>query len=405
MPLYSYKAVSSQGTHHSGYRFASSMDEVYKALKKEGLLLTRCQESREEGILARFSAKTSREIFRGIPRTLVIDFCYQMAQLDEAGVPLDNAIHDLALSMPHRGFRTLLHLIHQDLQAGIPLSEGIAKYPKVFGRVFEKLIHTAEQTGTFAPQFRHLETYLRQQEALKYQIRKSVRSPLILLGLMVILILIMVQLVIPNMATLLMSLGIKELPLSTRLLLHMTGLFIYIFLTVVTIAGLLIIGYFIPKTYYHLARFTLKFPLYQSLALNHFWHVFAVMIGAGIDLIPSLNQAVQAVQNPYLRDQLSIVVDRIAEGAPLSKAFQEIGEGTVGISPFMIRLLMVSERTGALRSIIPQAANHYQTQTFRQVETLISWLEPALILVMGALMLWVVLAVIVPFYGTLGELS
>ncbi len=402
MPLYAYKATSSQGTKHTGYRFAASTDAIYLSLKEEGLLLTECAESKEERFLPRLSRKFSGGVFRGIPRTLLIDFCHHMAQLDEAGVMIDTAIHDLALSTSHRRFRALLNMIHDDLQVGIPLSESLAKHPKVFDRIFQKLISTAEQTGTFAPQFRHLEDYLRRLEAMRYQIHKAIRSPLILLGLMTTLILIVIDFVLPNMAALLASLGLKELPLSTRILLYMAPILAYIPLILLSIGGILTLAYAFPITRNYLARFALKLPLYGPLALNHFWHVFAVMIGAGIDLLPSLTQAVQVVRNPYLRNRLASLSSEITAGAGLSETFSR--EAAL-VSPLMVRLLKLSEQTGRLRDLIPQAASHHQSRTFRQLETVVSWLEPSLILIMGGLMVWIVLAVIVPFYGIFGNLS
>ena len=402
MPLYAYKATSSQGTKHTGYRFAASTEAIYLSLKEEGLLLTDCEESREERFLPRLAGKFSRGIFQGIPRLLLIDFCHHMVQLDEAGVTINTAIHDLALSTSHRGFRTLLHMIHEDLQVGIPLSEALARHPKIFDRVFQKLISTAEQTGTFAPQFRHLEDHLRRLESMSHQIHKAIRTPLILFGLMIILILIVIDFVLPNMATLLASVGLKELPLSARILLSIAPGLAYVPLAFLVIGGVFILSYFLPTTRYYLSRLALKFPLYGPLALNHFWHVFAVMISAGIDLLPSLTQAVQVIKNPYLRDKLASLSSEITAGASLSETFSR---ETTLVSPLMVRLLKLSEQTGRLRDLIPQAASHHHTQTFRQVETVVAWLEPSLTLVMGGLMLWIVLAVIVPFYGIFGNLS
>lgn len=402
MPLYAYKATSSQGVKHTGYRFAASTEAIYLSLKEEGLLLTDCEESKEERFLPRLSRKFSGGGFRGIPRTLLIDFCHHMAQLDEAGVTIDTAIQDLALSTPHRPFRALLNMVYDDLQVGIPLSEVLAKHPKVFDRIFQKLIGTAEQTGTFAPQFRHLEDYLRKLETMRYQVHKAIRSPLILLGLMTTLIVIVVDFVLPNMATLLTSLGLKELPLSTRILLHIVPILAYIPLVLLIMGGILTLAYAFPITRNHLARLALKLPLYGPLALNHFWHVFAVMIGAGIDLLPSLTQAIQVIRNPYLRNRLTFLSNEIIAGASLSEAFSQ---ETTLVSPLMVRLLKLSEQTGRLRDLIPQAASHHQSRTFRQLETVASWLEPSLILLMGGLMVWIVLAVIVPFYGTFGNLS
>ncbi|MBX9804629.1 MAG: type II secretion system F family protein [Alphaproteobacteria bacterium] len=402
MPLYAYKATSSKGTRHSGYRFAASTDSVYKSLKEEGLLLTSCEESRAERFLPRLSHKFSGGLFRKIPRELLIDFCHHMAQLDAAGVPIDTALHDLALSSSHRGFQTLLHILHDDVQVGIPLSEALARHPKVFDRVFQKLIAAAEQTGTFAPQFRHLEGHLRHLEKMNHQIQKALRSPLILFGLMIILVLVMIDFVIPNMTALLGSLGIKELPLSTRLLLYLAPILSYIPLVLLMMGVGLALGYVFPKTRYYVARFALSLPLYGPIALTHFWHVFGVLISAGVDLLPSLTQAIQVIHNPYLKAQLTTLSSKITAGEGLSDTFSN--EKAL-LSPLMVRLLKLSEQTGRLKELIPQAASYYEHQTFRKVDTVISWLEPCLILLMGGLMVWIVMAVIVPFYGTLGHLT
>ena len=238
MPLYAYKATASNGTKYTGYRFAITINEIYKSLKEEGLLLTDCKETKAERFLPRVASRYSTGVLSRIPRILLIDFCHHMAQLDEAGVRIDSALEDLALSTPHRGFRSLLHLVHKDVQDGIPLSEALARHPKVFDRVFQKLIATAEQVGAYAPQFRHLENHLRRLEVMSHQIQKTIRSPLILVGLMVILLLIVIDFVIPNMASLLASLGLKDLPLSTRLLLHIAPTLTYIPLFLMGVCGL-----------------------------------------------------------------------------------------------------------------------------------------------------------------------
>jgi len=402
MPLYAYKATTPLGAKYSGYRFGASMDDVYKSLKGEGLLLTDCKESSAERFLPRISSRFSTGLFFKIPRSLLIDFCHHMAQLDEAGVTIDVALHDLALSSSHRGFRSLLHLIHEDVRIGLPLSEALARHPKIFNRVFQNLISAAEQTGAFAPQFRHLENHLRHLETIGYQIRKAIRSPLILLGLMVILILVMADFVIPNMATLLSSLGLKELPLSTRLLVFMAPFLAWFPLLLLILGGSLALGWIFPVSRYFLARLALWIPFYASVSLTHFWHVFSVMVGAGIDLLPSLSQAIQVIHNPYLRDQLTSLSSQITAGAGLSETFSQ---ETALVSPLMVRLLKLSEQTGRLRELIPQAASHHQNQTFRRVDTMLSWLEPTLVLLMGGLLLWIVLAVIFPFYETFGRLT
>lgn len=402
MPLYAYKATASNGTKYSGYRFATTTNEIYKSLKEEGLLLTDCKETKAERFLPRVASRYSTGIFSKIPRILLIDFCHHMAQLDEAGVTIDSALEDLALSTPHRGFRSLLHLVHKDVEAGIPLSEALARHPKVFDRVFQKLMAAAEQVGAYAPQFRHLENHLRRLEAMSHQIQKAIRSPLILVGLMVILLLIVIDFVIPNMASLLASLGLKDLPLSTRLLLHMAPILAYIPLFLMAMFGLFGLCYALPKARYYLARFALSFPLYGSFALTHFWHVFGVMIGAGVELLPSLSQAVQVIRNPYLREKLTFISTEIIAGAGLSETFSHQKRF---VSPLMVRLLKLSEQTGRSKELIPQAASHQQSQALRKIETVVSWLEPSLILIMGVMMVWIVLGVIVPFYGLFGKLS
>lgn len=402
MPLYAYKAIASNGTRHSGYRFAATSNDIYKSLKEEGLLLTDCLVTKAERFLPRITPRFSMGIFQGIPRTLLIDFCQHMAQLADAGVQIDIALEDLALSTPHRGFRSLLHMLHEDVSMGIPLSEAIARHPQVFDRVFQKLIASAEQTGNYVSQFRYLEEHLRKIESLGHQIQKAIRSPLILFGLMMILILVVIDFVIPNMMTLMTSFGLKELPLPTRLLLYIAPLLSYIPMILFLLFIILAFCYLLPSARYYLARLALSFPLYSPLALTQFWHVFGVMIGAGIDLLPSLSQAIQVIRNPYLRDHLNSLISEITAGAGLSDTFSQEKDL---FSPIMVRLLKLSEQTGRLQELIPQAASHHHNQTFRKVETMVSWLEPSLIIFMGALMLWIVMAVIVPIYGMLGSVS
>jgi len=402
MPLYAYKAIAENGTRFSGYRFASVTEEIYRTLKEEGLILTDCKETKPERFLPRINSKFPGQFFHSIPRFLLIDFCHHMAQLDEAGVHIEHALEDLALSSPHRGFRALLHCIHEDVKVGIPLSEALARHPAVFDRVFQKLIAASEQTGKYFPQFRHLEDHLRRLEIIGHQIQKAIRSPLILFGLMVILVMVVIDFIIPNMTALMTSVGMTDFPISTRILLTIAPGLVYLPLLFIVIAGVIGAAYRLPKTRYYLARLALSLPIYGSIALTHFWQAFSVMIGSGIDLLPSLSQAVQVIRNPYLREQLLMVSSKITAGASLSDAFSN--EKKL-FSPLMVRLLKLSEQTGRLKELIPQAASHHQTQTFRKVESMVSWLEPCLILSMGALMIWIVLAVIVPFYGLLGTFS
>lgn len=402
MPLYAYKAVTPLGAQRSSYRFDPSINALYKSLKKEGALLVDCKESKAERFLSRVRSSTFGGILQRIPRSLLIDFCHHMAQLDQAGVPLDISLQDLALSSSHRGFRSLLHIIYEDVQRGVLLSEALARHPKVFDRVFQKLISTAEQTGTFAPQFRQLESYLRHLETISYQIRKAVRSPLILFGLMVVLIMVMINFVIPNMLMLFTSFGLKDPPLSTRLLLCIAPISAYVPLFLAIFGVGLALACIFPFMRYYLSRFSLKIPLYRPLSLIHFWHVLGVMVGAGVDLLPSLSQAVQVIRNLYLRDKLSSITNEIIAGRGLSESFSR---ETALVSPVMIRLLKLGEQTGHLKELIPQAAVHYQIQTFQQVKTMISWIEPTLILIMGGFMLWIIWAVIIPFYESFGSLA
>ena len=405
MPLYAYKATTAKGIQQTGYRYARDQNDLYASLKMEGSLLTDCEESSLETVLPGISKNRTRGFIPKTPRNLLIDFCHNMAQLDQAGVPLSTALQDLALSATHRRFRVILYHLHADLQMGIPLSEALGAYPKAFDEVFQALIRTAEQTGDFAAQFRHLETLLRQREAVAHQLQKSLRSPLILLCLLVALVSVMVEMVIPNMASLLSSLGLKELPFSTKLLIWTANILAYVPFLVIGGGLLLAVASAVPALRFHAARLALCLPFYKSMALSHFWHVFGVMVSAGVELMPSLSQAAQTVSNPYLRKQLVLLSDKIREGAGLSEAFKENGQKAFSISPLMMRFLKLSEQTGNLRTLLPQAAEQHRTLTWRQMETAFSWIEPCLILIMGGFMLWVVLAIIVPFYSILGERS
>jgi general secretion pathway protein F len=106
-----------------------------------------------------------------------------------------------------------------------------------------------------------------------------------------------------------------------------------------------------------------------------------------------------------MRDRFAVLINRIRDGVGLSEAFKVSEKGSTLVSPLIIRFLKLSEQTGNMRKLIPQAAAQHHNQLYRQVETCIAWLEPALILVMGGFMLWIVLAVMVPFYSLLEDVN
>jgi type IV pilus assembly protein PilC len=340
--------------------------------------------------------------------SVLILFCVQIEQLLQAGVPLLQAITELAEQSEHGGMQTALRRVQRDLEAGKLLSQAFLAQPNIFPGLFGQLIEAGERTGQLPEIFGHLTNTLRWQAELLSQIRRGLTYPAVLCVMVALAAYIMLTFLVPQMASFLQSLG-QELPWSTRLLLAISnGVMTYggwVLLTLIMLGGLAV---FATRNYpacaLFLDRFLLKLPivgrLLHQLVLTRLCRFLGLMYQTGIPLLQALQWCQPLLQQRVMALALAEVLERVQAGESLTASFA----ATQQFPPLMLRMLSVGETTGALDRMLFQVANFYDGEVRSQLQVLLRLLEPALTIALGMMLLFLMAAVMLPVYDSFSTL-
>jgi type IV pilus assembly protein PilC len=349
--------------------------------------------------------------FRGgsIPRIELINFCFHMEQLAGAGVPIIESLSDLRDSINHPRFREVIASMIEAIEGGRTLSQAMEEHPKVFNPVFCSLVRAGESTGKLPEVLRSLNESLKWEDELMTQTKKLFMYPAfvgtIVLGVTVFL---MVYLV-PQMAISIKNMG-QALPTQTKLLIATSAAFrdywyLVLGLPVIAAVAIKVAIDTNPAMRLRFDEFKLGLPvlgpILRKIILSRFASVFAMMYASGIAVIDSIRATEDVVGNAHIKSGLNRVGQLIAEGQNVTVAFQNIGL----FPPLVIRMLRVGENTGALDTALLNVSYFYNRDVKESIEKVQAMIEPAMTLLLGAILGWVMLSVLGPIYDVITRLK
>lgn len=336
---------------------------------------------------------------RKIKDTDLIEFWSYLAHLTGSQIPLVQALGIIENLTRSSLLKKIIHGIILFLHEGKLLSDALEKYPSDFSPSTIQLVRLAEHTGTYSKIFQRLEEQGKWALEVKQLVRQSLRYPLILLGVLSIFIAVLIIWVIPSFKSYLGMLPQKELPILTTLLIfmgdHMKAMgFFFIFFI---LAG---IGIIVMRR--HLNRKPLRYTiprlgnlLYRLETLN-FGHHFGVLLKARIDVLTALFHAAQTVNCPWLQNKLLQQESFLIQGLSLSQTLPETLGKKVGVSSMII----AGEKSGNLADLLIKSTQFELNQTQRQLKIFLELLQPLLVIFMGILLAWVMLAILLPIYDS-----
>ncbi len=397
MTYYQYTAIDQLGRQQRGCMNVPSEQSLVQCLQQQELEL--------------LTYKLGQPLFRRQPRVnsaVLIVFCIQMEQLLQAGVPLLQAIAELAEQSEHKGLQAALRILYRDLEAGRLLSQAFQAQANIFPPLFGQLVDVGERTGQLSEIFGHLTRTLSWQAELLAQIRRGLTYPAVLCVMVAVAAYVMLTFLVPQMASFLQGLG-QELPWSTRLLLTLSdGVMAYggwLLLVVVLLVGaLILIVRHSPKAALLLDQCLLKIPVFgrllHQLVLARLCRFLGLMYQTGIPLLQALEWCQPLLQQRVMALALAEVHQRVQAGESLTSSFK----ATLQFPPLMLRMLSVGETTGALDRMLLQLAAFYDREVQSQLQTLLRLLEPALTISMGLMLLFLMAAVMLPVYDSFSSL-
>lgn len=398
MPIFSYKAMDNAGHTVRGEMEAINVIDLEMRLKRMELDFIN-------------GAPARRHLALGgqIPVRERIHFCFHLEQLTRAGVPLIEALADLRDSTEHPRFREVIASVVESIEGGRTLSQALAEHSRVFDGVFCALVRAGEASGNLSDVLRELTESLKRQDELTSFTKKLLIYPSIVALVTVGAVFVAMIFVVPELSRLFRSTG-QALPLQTQILVALSDFMVawwpaVIFGAAAGVVGLAMAIASNPRVAYRWDRTKLAAPLfgdvYRKIILSRFATLFAMMYTSGISIIDTVRVAQDVVGNRVVRNALERVEQLIAEGHNVTAAFSASGL----FPPLVIRMLRVGEHTGSLEQALHNVGYFYDRDVRESIGRLQAALEPLLILILGALMLWVALSVLGPIYDVITKMK
>jgi type IV pilus assembly protein PilC len=400
MPLFSYKAIDRRGKAVTGRIEAANVFDLEQRLARMELELVDGGESAQRGRLLGGA---------GVTRQDLINFCFHLEQLTSAGVPIVEGLTDLRESMENLRFREVVAGLIEGIEGGKSLSQALADYPEVFSKVFVSLIRSGEQTGKLAEVLKSLTETLKWEDELAAQTKKLMMYPAFVGSIVVVVTFFLMIYLVPQMTGFIRNMG-QDLPLNTVILIQVSSFFVSYWWAILAAPVVLWIGVraaarAYPAVAHALDSYKLSAPLVgpilRKIILSRFASSFAMMYASGITVLDAIHSSEEIVGNKPLENALRTAGQQIAEGKNMTLAFQDVGL----FPPLVIRMLRVGENTGALDTALLNVSYFYNREVKEAIAKLQAMIEPAMTLVLGAILGWVMLSVLGPVYDTISKMK
>ena len=399
MPLFTYKAVDTQGKNIVGRVEAANIFDLEQRL------------ARMELDLIDGAPSTRKTKFMGgrIARQELINFCFHLEQLASAGVPLMEGLTDLRESVENRRFREVVAGLVESIEGGKNLSAALAEYPEVFSKVFVSLVRSGEQTGKLPEVLKSLADTLKWEDELAAQTKKLMMYPAFVGSVVLLVTFFLMVYLVPQMTGFILNMG-QDIPLQTRVLIMVSSFFVNFWWAVLVAPlvawfGLRLAMKNNPAMEYTVDHYKLTLPLIgpilRKIILSRFASSFAMMYSSGITVLDAIRSCEEIMGNRLLENALHSAGQQIAEGKNLTAAFADLEL----FPPLVIRMLRVGENTGALDTALLNVRYFYNREVRESIAKVQAMIEPALTLLLGAILGWVMLSVLGPVYDAISKMK
>lgn len=370
---------------------ASDENALNLSLRDEGKFLTQSSEVREKQ-------------FNGKLKTMIVaDFCRQLGTLLGAGVSLVRALNiitgDENLRPKTRAvYNEILRLIKQ----GVALSDAMEQQAPAFPELLINMMRSAESSGNLDGTARRMAEHYEKEHKVNAKVKSAMIYPIILLVMMVVIVIFVVGYILPQFSDMFKTMG--ELPWMTQMVIGasdaVTNYWYLLIIGVMLIAMALRMILKIPKVRSGFDKFKIKMPvigkLLRTIYTARFARTLSSLYGSGVPIMSSILTAARTVGNKYIENQFGESVQLLQQGGTLADAVRRIDgfENKLGSS------IYIGEETGNLDEMLDVTADSYDYASEQAINKLVTLLEPCMLIIMGFLVGFIMLAILVPIFGS-----
>ena len=399
MPRFQWKGKNRYGDVVEGVRVARSVDELRLTLEREQITV---MDVSRKGIALQIPFLQRGRVKL---KELAI-FSRQLSVLIDAELPLIQSLNIMAEQQKNKYFKKVIHEVRNDVEAGSTLNQALKKFPRVFDDLYCNLVASGEQSGSLDIMLRRISEYLESIVKLRSQVRQAMIYPSAIVTFAVLVVIFMMWKVIPVFASIYQELG-AQLPFLTAGVLalsHFVQRFIiFIFLGLI---GLVFLYRYVRRTpggRRVFDRLYLRAPLFGTLlekvGLSRVTRTLSTLLSGGVPMLEALRITSTTANNVIIEDHIMAARKQVSEGQSLTDALRDQKR-----FPFMmIQMVGVGEATGTLDEMLGKLADFYDEEVETTVASLLSILEPILLIFVGGLVGGIVISMYLPIFSLLQQ--
>lgn len=400
MKKFLYRAKSGPEKVVEGVIMASSVEEAVEMLSQKGYVATSLKEFKKESDDKALRGKNDHKN-KTVGKKELILLTRQLSVLTKAGIPLVRGLDILSSQMKNAGLGSIVEDISKRIRNGETLSSGMAAYPRVFSDFYRAMVAAGEESGTIDRSLERLAEYYQKQTRLMAKIRAAMAYPVFIVIVGIATVIFVFINVMPRIIPVLLSLN-TILPLPTRILISISeflnekwgwvamGLFIFILMAQKAWGNSVFKG--------HISALKLKIPVFGELILKselaRFTRAMEICLRSGIPAVNSTTISLSMIGEPYLKNKLKGSIRSLERGVSLTETFSESGVLPI----FAINLINVGEESGDLTGSMANISEAFEMDCADAIDVALGLLEPAMVLVVGLIVGFIVSAVLLPVF-------
>lgn len=399
MSEFKYVGHNSSGVKESGTVTADNKTEAVKELRDLGLIVSDLKDSE--------SSKKTKSVFKfslfgGISNKDRIILTQQLSIMTKAGLPISQALHSLAEETSNKNLTKVVSEIASDVDGGMALSQAFDKHPNVFGSVYVSVLKAGEKSGKVDEVLMRLAMQEEKDYDIKNKVKGALAYPVFVLVAMVVIVTLIMIFIVPQIQNVFAENNLT-LPLMTRVVIFISILIRKQFILIIAGLVALFVGYKMyyksEKGHYQIDLLKLNIPVFgplnRKVSIARFARIFSTLLTSGLPMLEIFSTAQGVLGNEVFRQEIDKAGKDIENGLEISSALKKQPH----MPKMMIQLTAVGEKSGNIDVIYENLANFMEKEVDNITRNLTTMLEPALMLIMGAVIGSVVIAVLLPIYS------
>lgn len=399
MPVWEYKGKTLAGAQVQGAMKAENKVELERMLRQNRILVTSINKK---------AAELNFKLGTGVKKIDISRFTRQFATMIGAGLPMVQCLDILSQQTESKELSKVIAQVKDSVQGGSTLSESLAKHPKIFDQLYVNMVEAGEIGGALDSILVRLAVYREKADKLIRKVKGAMMYPSVIVVVAIAVTVCMLTFIVPVFASMFAGVG-SELPAPTQIVLTLSNFlkanFAYLLFGILGLVAGIIYWRKTPQGALTIDRFMLRMPvigvLVRKSSIARFTRTLSTLLASGVSILEALDITAKTSGNLVVASAINKSVLAIAEGDTITGPLKETGV----FPPMVIQMIGVGEKTGGLDDMLNKIADFYDDEVNDAVAALTSIIEPVIIVVMGAVIGGILIAMYLPMFDIIGKIG